>query len=80
MMKNLSVFGLSLCALVVGSLFPIVRGSLTFDSQRLLIPAIPIILIYIGVQVFYTGQNERQLRNIDSRASGTTQSLRYSAR
>ncbi|WP_435302724.1 O-antigen polymerase [Microbacterium testaceum] len=80
MMNNLSVFGLSLCALVVGSLFPIVRGSLTFDSQRLLIPAIPIILIYIGVQVFYTGQKERQLRNIDSRASGTAQSLRYSAR
>lgn len=78
--KDLGVFTLSLCALVVGSLFPIVRGSLTFDSQRLLIPAIPIVLVYIGVKVFHADRNERQVTTTDWRGVGAAPTSRYIVR
>jgi len=58
MLGRMGLFELSLCALAIGSLFPIVRGSLTFDSQRFLIPAIPILFVYLMVRVLNSGGDQ----------------------
>jgi hypothetical protein len=50
--RPVTLVQLAILALAVGTIFPIVRGSLTFDLQRLIIPAAPIIIIAVLVKTF----------------------------